>query len=531
MASFREGLWALFLETFVFIWCNVVRLLFWLRYLWSKPHRAPPVKNELLLRSATRLAAEIREGKVKSSDVVRAYINRIQEVQPLLNAVIEDAYEDALHKAEEVDRLVASGSRTVQQMEKEQPLLGVPITIKNCVAVKGMRYDVGSAFSKGRRANKDALVVSRIRAAGAIPVAMTNVPEQLLWFDCENTLDGATHNPYDTRRVPGGSSGGEGSLIAAAGSVIGIGTDIAGSIRLPCAYCGIFGHKPTSGVVPLDGLLPDVGTMVKYNTAGPMCRYAEDMPLMLSVMAGPKAPELHLDSQVLLRNLKVFYMEDEGSVLLSKVKSEARRAVRNVVDFIRNTHGVEPSRLDAPEIRYSIPQWLLAYNESKSRPLHEVFRPGSNGISFTAELLRLLTGTCPNTAAAMLVCWASTLSRFSSESALAAFRGTLDLLRDRLETLLGDDGVFILPATSAPAVYPHQDLFFPDSFNFLSVFNVLEVPVSACPVLRTSDGLPMAVQVVARRGNDRLCLAVAKEIERQFGGWVEPAKSKLRVRG
>uniref|UniRef100_A0A1E1XGT8 Putative amidase n=1 Tax=Amblyomma aureolatum TaxID=187763 RepID=A0A1E1XGT8_9ACAR len=531
MASFREGLAALFLEAFVFFWCNIVRFLFWLRYFLVQSRRAPPIKNELLLRSATRLAADIREGKIKSADVVAAYISRIKEVQPLLNAVIEDVYEEALRKAEEVDRLVASGSRTVQQLEQEQPLLGVPITTKNSVAVKGMRYDVGSAFSKGRRANQDSVIVTKLRAAGAIVVAMTNVPEQLLWTDCENKLDGATKNPYDTRRVPGGSSGGEGSLIGAGGSVLGIGTDIAGSIRLPCAVCGIFGHKPTAGAVSPDGLLPDVGTMGKYNTAGPMCRYAEDLPLMLSVMAGEKAAELRLDSQVLLRNLNVFYMEDEGSFLFSRVKSECRKAVREVIDFIRNDHGVEVSRLEVPELRYGAPKWIRAYQESKSRPLHDVFRPGSTGINHAAELLRILAGSCPNTAAAILLCWVSTLSCVSSERALAAFRGTLDHLRDYLEALLGDDGVFILPATTAPAAYHHQELFFPDGFNFTCVFNVLQVPVSVCPVLRTSDGLPVAVQVVARRGNDRLCLAVAKEIERKFGGWVEPARAKQRLRG
>uniref|UniRef100_A0A023GE29 Putative amidase n=1 Tax=Amblyomma triste TaxID=251400 RepID=A0A023GE29_AMBTT len=532
MASFREGLCALLLEAFVFFWCNTVRFLFWLRYALVTPRRAPPIKNELLLRSATRLAADIREGKLKSADLVGAYIRRIKEVQPLLNAVVEDVFEDALRKAEEVDRLVASGSRTVQQLELEQPLLGIPITTKNSVAVKGMRYDVGSPFSKGRRASQDAAVVAKLRAAGAIVVAMTNVPEQLLWFDAENKLDGATKNPYDTRRVPGGSSGGEACLIASGGSVLGIGTDIAGSIRLPSAYCGIFGHKPTAGVLSLDGLLPDVGTMVKYNTPGPMCRYAEDMPLMLSVMAGPKAAELRLDSQVLLRNLKVFYMEDEGSYLLSRVKWECRKAVRDVIDFVRNDHGVEVSRLEVPELRYGIPKWILAYQESKSRPLHDLFRPGSTGINYTAEFFRIMTGSCPNTAAAMLLCWASTFSCLSSERAIAAFRGTLDHLRDYLEALLRDDGVFILPATTALADYHHQGLFFPDGFNFTCVFNVLQVPVSVCPVLRTAgEGLPVAVQVVASRGNDRLCLAVAKEIERKFGGWVEPARAKQRLRG
>lgn len=529
MACFSEGFVALCWESLVFFWCNAVRFVFWLRYYWTNPKSLPPVTNDLLLRSATRLAADIRERRVKSVEVVSAYIARIKEVQPVLNAVIEDAFEDALRKAEEADQLVSSGSRTVEQLMREKPLLGVPFTTKNSVGAKDMRHDAGSAFSKGRRATQDAAVVANLRAAGAILVAMTNVPELLMWADAENRLDGATCNPYDTRRNPGGSSGGESSLIAAAGSVMGIGTDIAGSIRVPAAFCGIFGHKPTAGVVSQEGVVPDVGgSMPKYNCVGPMCRYAEDLPLMLSVMAGDKAEELHLERQVLLRNLKVFFMDDEGSVLFSRVQWPARQAVRQVVEFIRNSYGIEASRIDIPEEHYGLPQWMRAWNESKARPQHDLFRPGSASINHAAEVFRLLTGTCPNTAAAILLSWMSTLPRFSSLQALAAFRGTLDYLRERLEALLGDEGVIILPATTGAATYHHQDLLFPDGFSMTCVFNMLQMPVTVCPVLRTvAQGLPIAVQVVGKRGNDAICLAVAREIEGKFGGWVDPAKARI----
>ncbi|KAH8025253.1 hypothetical protein HPB51_005604 [Rhipicephalus microplus] len=140
-----------------------------------------------------------------------------------------------------------------------------------------MRQDAGSLFWYGRRAVEDAPAVALLRAAGAIPLALTNVPEMCMWGDSHNLVDGATLNSHDTRRSPGGSSGGEGTLLAAAGSLIGIGTDIGGSVRIPAAYCGIFAHKPTA----------DAGDKLRqFNCVGPMTRFAEDLPLMLNVLAG-----------------------------------------------------------------------------------------------------------------------------------------------------------------------------------------------------------------------------------------------------
>ncbi|XP_037502056.2 fatty-acid amide hydrolase 2-A-like, partial [Rhipicephalus sanguineus] len=243
LGSCRE----LLLELVVYLWCTVTRLVFTLWFYWKKPLPLPPVTDRLLLRSATSLAADIRNGKVKSVDLVSAYIRRIREVQPIINAVVEERFEEALKDAEEVDRLVASGTMSASQMTKEKPLLGLPFTSKNSIAIRGMRHDAGSLYWHGRRAEEDAPSVASLRRAGAIPLALTNVPELCMWGESHNLVDGCTRNPHDTRRSPGGSSGGEGSLLAAAGSLIGLGTDAAGSVRIPSAYCGIFGHKPTAG--------------------------------------------------------------------------------------------------------------------------------------------------------------------------------------------------------------------------------------------------------------------------------------------
>lgn len=179
--------------------------------------------------------------------MVQAYIDRMREVQPLINAVVEYRIEEALREARNADDLIQSHAKTTEELASQLPLLGVPFTAKNSVAIKGMVQNAGSLYYKEQRASRDAEVVSLLVRAGAIPVALTNVPEMCMVGDTLNRIYGSTANPYDTRRTSGGSSGGEGALIAAAGSLVGIGTDLGGSIRIPSLFCGIFGHKPTAG--------------------------------------------------------------------------------------------------------------------------------------------------------------------------------------------------------------------------------------------------------------------------------------------
>ncbi|KAL1417554.1 hypothetical protein MTO96_026771, partial [Rhipicephalus appendiculatus] len=397
---------------------------------------------------------------IKSFDLVSAYISRIKEVQPIINAVVEDRFQEALEDAKDVDKLVASGTMSPSQLSKEKPLLGLPFTAKNSIAIKGMRQDAGSVFWHGRRAVEDAPTVAFLRAAGAIPLALTNVPELCMWDDSQNLVDGCTRNPHDTRRSPGGSSGGEGSLLASAGSLIGLGTDIGGSVRIPSAYCGIFGHKPTAGVVPNTGLLPDVGeNLEQYNCVGPMTRFAEDLPLLLKVLSGKSTDVFRLNEKVNLKTVKLHYMDNEGSLYISRVVPDARRAVRRVVQYLKG--GARTRRASAAAARGEIRQLSLV-QVSGRQGCH------APGRDVQARRIQHSSRTAP------------------------------------------------LPCGSRP------DLALMESSSMTALFNLFKVPVTVCPVMRSADNLPLCVQVVAKRGNDRLCLAVAKEIENRFGGWIDP---------
>uniref|UniRef100_A0A914LPN0 Amidase domain-containing protein n=1 Tax=Meloidogyne incognita TaxID=6306 RepID=A0A914LPN0_MELIC len=172
----------------------------------------------------------------------------------------------------------------------------------------------------------------RVKDAGAILLAITNVPELALWWESSNKLYGRSNNPYDVRRTPGGSSGGEGALIAAAGSVIGLGNDVGGSLRVPAVFCGIFGLKPGPGIVPSSGIIPHVrgGYVTQMASAGPMARYASDLALMLQVLAGEDVAQnrLHLQQPVNFKNVKIFYMEEIKSLFCEKLSNEMRHVVR-----------------------------------------------------------------------------------------------------------------------------------------------------------------------------------------------------------
>lgn len=516
---------ALVVEIIVYIWCNLTRLLFYVWYSWTRHRPLPPITDDLLLRSASSLADDIRNGKIKSVQLISACIRRIRQVQPLINAVVEERFEEALREAEAADRLVASGGKSVEQLKEEKPLLGLPISVKNSIAVKGLRQDAGSLQLKGHRAEEDALSVARLRAAGAIPLVLTNVPELCMWGDAHNLVYGTTRNPHDTRRSPGGSSGGEGSLIAAAGSLIGIGTDIAGSVRIPAAYCGIFAHKATSGIVPNSGLIPDVGdAMRKYNCVGPMTRFSEDLPLLLKVLAAGESNGLRLSDQVNLKSLKLFFTETEGCRLFSRVTYEAQQAVLKVTRHFKDTYGLPAHHLEMPELQYGDVTWNKLCAAKVPEPLSKFISPG--GLNIFLELIRFLVGAGRHTLAILLACKMEAWCRFDSKKKASKFVAHVESLRDRFEETLGEDGVLILPAATSAAPFQNQDLLCFDSPSMTGLFNLFEVPATVCPVTmqETKSGmrLPLGVQIVAKRGNDRLCLAVAREVERIFGGWGVP---------
>ena len=313
----------------------------------------------VLALSATQQAAYIRSGKLSSVELVQFHLDRIAEVNPALNAVVEVLAAPALADARAADTVLARGHAT-------GPLHGVPFSVKDSLEVAGT---VCTAGTLGRRAAAvsihDATLVSRLRAAGAIPIARTNLPDLLFAFETDNLLFGRTNNPYDLARTPGGSSGGEAALIAACGSPMGLGSDCAGSVRLPAAFCGIAGIKPTSGRLPRTGHFPPSGGWIEALwQIGPMSRRVEDLVLMMRLLAGgdgvdPTASDMAFAplDETGLHGLRVAFYTANGVVSTSEEVAAVVQAAAGAL--AANVASVKEDRPACLEAAYDLEMKLL----------------------------------------------------------------------------------------------------------------------------------------------------------------------------
>ena len=274
------------------------------------------------------------------------------------------------------------------------PLLGIPVSIKECQSVKGMSYTSGLVSRKNVKAKEDGAVVKNIREAGAIPFCVTNVPEYLLYWDTFNKIYGQTNNPYDKSCIPGGSSGGEGALISSAGSIVGIGSDLGGSIRIPSFYCGVFGHKPTHGVIPIKGVFPSVGhkDREKYLQVGPICRYASDLRLMLRGCAGSQSSRLKLDKKLDLNQLKVFYMQRDGDPFKTAVSKDVLNSIQRVVQFLNTKTGEPAQEVVLPAMKHSFLIWVCTLNNVEAPYLCTELTERTGKVNGWLELCKWLTG-------------------------------------------------------------------------------------------------------------------------------------------
>jgi fatty acid amide hydrolase len=309
--------------------------------------------------SASQIARRIARRDVSAVEVTRAFIARIEAVNPRLNAVVVPRFEDALKDAEAADQRQARG-------EPLGRLHGVPITLKECFHLAGTPSTIGLDSGERRRlAEHDGLLVARLRRAGAIVLGKTNLPQLMIWHESDNPVYGRTNNPWDFARTCGGSTGGEAAIVAARGSPLGIGNDLGGSIRVPCHFCGIHGLRPTSFRLPRVGTMRTLrGFEAIVTQCGPMARHVEDLWLALQALvddsdgycAGDVTPApLGDPSAVAVENLRVAAWTDDGVFPPSPA---VERAVREAAAALR-VRGAEVIELSATDV-----ERLFAPNEA-----------------------------------------------------------------------------------------------------------------------------------------------------------------------
>ena len=332
--------------------------------------------DPLLLLSATEIARRIRARELGVHDVVLAHIRRIQQVEPKVRAVVQDRFGLALDEARRADETLASRSHG-----ELPPLFGVPCTIKEAFALEGMPNTGGLFARKGRKATCDATTVKRLRAAGAIPLGVTNLSELCMWMESSNRVYGRTNNAYDPTRTAGGSSGGEGAIVGAGGSPFGLGSDVGGSIRMPSFFNGVFGHKASGGLVPNSGQFPLAeNDALRYLTTGPLCRRACDLMPLLRVLAGPDGSDSRCEARQLgdpdavsVDRLRVILVRHNGIVAIEPSLEDA--IDRAAAALAKRGARVVEARLD--RLARSLEMWSAMLNAAGGESFAELMGEGT----------------------------------------------------------------------------------------------------------------------------------------------------------
>jgi fatty acid amide hydrolase 2 len=479
------------------------------------------VRCDVLALPAVRLAELIRRRELSAVEVVEAHVERLRAINPAINAVVDERFERAVREAHDADARVRLGGEL-------PPLLGVPCTIKEFIAVRGMSWTAGLWVRRDRRADHDATVVARLRAAGAIMLGVTNVPEGGMWMETHNPVYGRTRNPWDPRRTPGGSSGGEAAAIAAAGSPFGLGSDIAGSVRIPAALCGVIGHKPTELLVPNTGHWGgDGGDAERMLCIGPLGRCVRDVERVLEIIAGPDGasrahhvlpPPLGRVNKGDLRGVRVIPVLDTGRVRIAPVMRVAvERAAAALAD-----RGATIEWLDAATWRAvfasSLGVWLRALAEAGTERDFATLVTEGAPPSILVELVRIARGRPRHATATLGLIALERITGPLQRFALARVPALAEV-RARLEDQLGGDGVILHPPYSRPAPRHVEPLLTPFDAVCTALFSATGLPGTVVPIGFDARHLPVGVQIVGRRGNDRLTLAVARALEHAFGGW------------
>jgi len=461
--------------------------------------------EKLLYASATALTQAIRNREVSSEEVVNACLQRIAEVNPQLNAVVQLTAATARTQARAADAALRGG-------ENIGPLHGVPMTIKDSIETEGV---ICTGGTKGRATfipTQDATVVARLRAAGAILLGKTNLPELSLSYETDNLVYGRTNNPYDLSRTPGGSSGGEGAIVAAGGSPFGLGADMAGSIRVPSHFCGIAGIKPTTDRVPRTGHFPLFGGLLSALwQIGPMARFVEDLILTLPIIAGVDwcdpsiVPMPWTDPRAVdIKNLRVAFYTDNGII---SPTSDTVAVVAHVVSALSDiTMVVEEAR----------PQGIEETNE---------IRAGVMGIDGGSGIQKLLQRVGTKEVHPLLQCrQARSGSGISSAEEFGFILERWDRFRSTMLSFLKKYDVIICPVNPYPAL-PHgaslDDEIYA-SFSYTRTYNLTGWPSAVVRGGTSAEGLPIGVQVVAGPWREDVVLAVAQHIETTCGGWQRP---------
>ena len=462
--------------------------------------------TDLTFLSAASMAERIRKKEFSPVELVDAHLAQIEKLNPRLNAYVQVDADRARQAARDAASAVTSGVTL-------GPLHGVPISIKSSFSVEGLRCEAGTRLRAGLVARQDAVLVTRLKKAGAIILGATNTPELLMAWETDNLLYGRTNSPWDLERTPGGSSGGEAAAIAAGMSAGGVGSDGGGSIRVPAHFSGICGLKPTPGRIPATGHFPvSAGPFASIGVVGPMARTVADLKLLFEAMQGPDIGDtnaapvpLRWQTEDETRTLKIGYFEDDGR---TPVTAETRAAVRTAAEALRSAgFQVESFRPEGLEEARQL--WWKYFVVAGAMLLKPMFNGRESDLS---PILR------------QFLEWSGASPAHSGRSLLDAWIRR-DTARAKFFAQMQRYPILLCPAAAIPA-FRHGErswqvegktVHYLDAWSYTEFFNLLGNPAAVVPVGQSPEGLPIGVQIVGRPWEEEQVLSVAAALEKECG--------------
>jgi len=484
--------------------------------------------SEWDFRSIAELSEGLRSRKISASELLDHSISRIEALDPHLNAIVVRDFDRAKETAKAVDAVLARG-------EPPRPLLGIPVTVKEPFNMAGLPTTWGFPQFRDFVPSQDSLLVERLRKAGAVIIGKTNIPPGLGDFQSYNEIYGTTNNPWDVSRTPGGSSGGCAASLAAGFQALSIGTDIGGSIRMPAHFTGIYGHKPTLGLVPLRGYnAPPASSSPGHGdlgVAGPMARHALDLDLALDVIAGPdeeweaRAYRLALPRprHNRLRDFRVFVIDTHP---LIPTDTAVRLAIGNLAGQLEKS-GIKVGRTSAslPDLSASGRLYMKLLDAARS------IRLKPDNFTAAQQMAASLSNDDDRLGAER------TRGSVMSHREWLSVNAMRQRLRMQWRAFFDEWDVVIYPAAAVPA-FPHDHSeplearslevdgkLFPyldACFIWADPASTCGLPATAAPIGQSPAGLPIGVQIIGPYLEDRTPIAFAGHLEREFGGFVPP---------
>ncbi|KAH9582344.1 Amidase signature domain [Trypanosoma melophagium] len=527
--------------------------------------------------SAVQLNRAYMAGELRCEDVVRTYISHIKRVNPYLNVMVFECFDEAIKAAIAADAVWDAWRANPKRHPAPSWLLGVPCTIKECMAVTGCPNTSGHPHRRHIIATHDSPVVKNFREAGAVILGVTNTSELCMWYESSNHVYGISCNPYDTRCLVGGSSGGEGAAAGAVFSTFSLGSDIGGSIRMPAFFNGVFGYKASPHYISNRGQHPSPKTVANhYMAVGPICRFAEDIVPLCQVAArggfleDPQRypPRLPLGDIPNIANskkpLRVYALEDFGIHGVRTSRSQID-AVHVAVRCLKEHYGAQvvyinlrdPSRCSGGEVPAEfkpfediLAMWSKALmSDATETKFTALMGEGYQSFNVFREMAQWLMGRSQHTLPALSLCLIESMGeKLPRNLFLTNCKFSISDFKRSLEELLCNDGVIVAPTFPRPAPRHHSPLLSPFQFQYTAAFNVLQMPATAVPIwtedLRHSQTtltaadvrerglpadyhLPKGVQIVSREHNDELSLGVAIALEKVLGGYKYPGWAVL----